>query len=158
MVNSMDFGALVGRVPMLTAAGAGQAVAAAEAAARLEGGAVVIAVVDAQGQLIALLRMDGAPLIGISVAQAKASTAAQLRTPTVALQRLVDGGTFSLLAAQGLAPMEGGVPVVIDGVAVGAVGVSGMDGPTDARVAQAAVDALLGGASDQDVRAHVRSE
>ncbi len=128
-------------VRMLSSAGAATAVAAAQAEALRNGSKVVIAAVDAYGNLVALLRMDGAPIVGIAAAESKARTAAQLQAPSLVLQKLVDGGKPSFLAIAGLAPLEGGMPILVEGVVVGDVGVSGVDPDSDAAIAKAAADA-----------------
>jgi glc operon protein GlcG len=128
-------------VRMLSSTGAAIALSAAQAAAQRSGSKVVIAAVDAYGYLVALLRMDGAPVVSIRVAESKARTAAELKTPSLALQKLVDGGNPSFLSITSLAPLEGGIPILVDGIVVGAVGVSGMDAATDATIAKAGADA-----------------
>ena len=72
----------------------------------------------------------------------KARTAARFRRPTKVLEEAVAGGRTVLLALDGV-PLEGGLPIVVDGRVIGAVGVSGVTSQQDAQVAQAAIDALV---------------
>jgi uncharacterized protein GlcG (DUF336 family) len=122
--------------------GAQRAIAAAAAEARKQGWAVSIAVVDPAGELVAFLRMDGAAFSSVDVSRAKARTAARFRRPTKALDSALTNGRLALLGVEGLTPLEGGVPIVINGETVGAVGVSGVTSAQDAQVARAGADAV----------------
>ena len=123
--------------PVVAADGAQRALAAAVAEARQQGWAVSIAVVDAAGELVAFLRMDGAPYSSIDVSRAKARTAARFRRPTRGLDSALTAGRLAILGLEGATPVEGGVPIVVGGEVVGAVGVSGVTSAQDAQVAQA---------------------
>ena len=123
--------------PVVTADGAQRALAAAVAEARQQGWAVSIAVVDAAGELVAFLRMDGAPYSSVDIARAKARTAARFRRPTRGLDSALTAGRLAILGLEGATPVEGGVPIVVGGEVVGAVGVSGVTSAQDAQVAQA---------------------
>ncbi|HJR43075.1 MAG TPA: heme-binding protein [Gemmatimonadaceae bacterium] len=127
---------------VLTSAAATKAVAAAEAEARRNNWNVSIAVVDAAGELVAFLRMDGASPSSVDIAPAKARTAARFRRPTKAMEEAVAGGRTVLLSFPDVTPVEGGVPVIVNGQVVGAVGVSGVTSPQDAQVAQAGASAV----------------
>ena len=120
---------------------ANAAIEAATAAARELGVAVTVAVVDVGGNLVALLRMDGAEIAGPTLATDKAYTALANRTSTAELaeQAAPGGPLFGLHScANGrFVIFGGGVPVRVDGVVVGAVGVSGAAVDQDARCAQA---------------------
>lgn len=122
--------------------GAKQMVAAAEAEAQRNGWNVAIAIVDASGDLILLHRRDETQTASIAVAMGKARTAARWKRPSKALEDAVAGGRTSLVAIEGITPMEGGVPIAVDGQVVGAIGVSGVLSSQDVLVAQAGVDAL----------------
>ena len=122
--------------------GARRALAAAEAEARRNGWKVSIAVVDHAGELLAFTRMDDAALTSIGIAQAKARTAARFRRPTRALDSSLTAGRTALLAFEGIMPVEGGVPIVVDGRVVGAVGVSGVTSQQDAVAASAGAGAV----------------
>jgi len=122
------------------------AVAAAEAEAKKNKWLMVIAVVDSGGRLVAFSRMDNAQLGSIDIAMGKATTANNLRRPTKALQDLVaqGGANLRMLAAPGVTPLEGGVPIVADGKIIGAIGVSGAASDQDAQCAIAGASAAVG--------------
>lgn len=126
----------------LTLDAARSVAAAAEVEAQRQGWPVAIAIVDSAGELVCFHRLDGTQPASLGIAVGKARTAARFKRPTKALEDAVAGGRTALLAVDGLVPMEGGLPIAIDGEIVGAVGVSGVLSPQDARVAQAGVDAL----------------
>lgn len=126
----------------VAADGAERALAAAVAEARREGWAVSIAVVDPAGELVAFRRMDGAPVSSVEVAQAKARTAARFRRPTRGLDSSLTAGRLAILGLVGATPVEGGVPIVVNGEVVGAVGVSGVTSAQDAQVARAGAAAV----------------
>jgi glc operon protein GlcG len=116
--------------------------AAAEAEARKNNWNVAVAVVDASGGLILFHRLDETQPASWDIAIQKARTAARFKRPTKALEDAVAGGRTAILALEGVLPLEGGIPVVVDGKVIGAVGVSGVTSQQDAQVAQAAVAAL----------------
>jgi len=115
---------------------------AAEAHARANGWRVAIAVVDLSGDLIAFHRMDDVQRASIELALGKARTAARFRRPTKALAEAAASGRVGFLGANGVVPLDGGVPITVGGKVIGAVGVSGMTGEQDAQVAQAGAAAL----------------
>lgn len=117
--------------------------AAAEAEAKRQGWPVTIAVVDDGGHLLALNRLDGAAPISSYVATAKARTAALGRKESKAYEDMINGGRASFLSAPQLDGMlEGGVPIIVGGEVLGAVGVSGVKSSEDAQVARAGVEAI----------------
>jgi glc operon protein GlcG len=122
--------------------GAQRAIAAATAEARQRGWAVSIAVVDPAGELVAFARLDGAPYSSVDISRAKARTAARFRRPTKSLDSALTAGRLPILGFDGVTPVEGGVPIVINGEIVGAVGVSGVTSPQDAQVAAVGVAAV----------------
>jgi glc operon protein GlcG len=126
----------------VSAEGAQKALAAAAAEARKQGWAVSIAVVDPAGELVAFLRLDGAPYASVDVSRAKARTAARFRRPTRSFDSTLTAGRLAILGLDGVTPVEGGVPIVVNGEVVGAVGVSGVTSAQDAQVAQAGVAAV----------------
>ena len=126
----------------LTLDAAQRIAAAAEAEARRNNWAVSIAVVDDAGHLVVFHRMDGAKLVATDIATRKARTAVYFQQPTKALEEEVSGGRTALLPIDGFMPLEGGVPLVVDGVMVGAVGVSGVTGSQDAQCASAGARTL----------------
>ena len=116
--------------------------AAAQAHARSNGWHVVVAVLDAGGHAILLERMDGTQTASVEVALAKARSAAAFRRPTREMADWVAGGNVGLLALPGLVPVEGGLPLVVDGETVGAVGVSGATAVQDGEVAKVGAAAV----------------
>src|SRR5213594_4652855 len=121
-----------------------KAVAAAEAESRKNHWNMVIAVLDTGGHLVMLERMDGVQLGSIEAAKDKAYSAVLYRRPTKVFQDLVGQGgpNLRLLRLSGASPLEGGIPILVDGKVVGAVGVSGATSEQDAQVAKAGADAL----------------
>jgi glc operon protein GlcG len=128
----------------LTAQGARHALAAAEKEATRRGLNLSIAVVDAAGHLLAFQRMDKARLISIDVAIGKARTAAYLRSPSKVLEETINGGRAALLAIDGIMPVQGAVPIIVDGAVVGAIGASGASPADDELVAKAGAQILSG--------------
>ena len=110
---------------VLTLAGARIVATAAETEAKRLNTTGAIAVVDDGGNLLYLLRIDNTFPAGSYVAMDKARTAATFRMPTRNLEDAVKNGRTSLVAVSEMTPLAGGVPIVIDGQIVGAVGVSG---------------------------------
>ena len=134
--------AQVREIRTLTLDAAESAASATEDEARRNGWNVVVAVVDPAGDLILLRRMDGVQAASVDIATAKARTAARFRRPTKALADAIAEGRSGLLAVEGLLPLEGGLPIVVDEEVVGAIGVSGMTGEQDAVAARAGIEAL----------------
>jgi uncharacterized protein GlcG (DUF336 family) len=117
--------------------------AAAEAEANKNQWAVTLAVVDDGGHLLWLQRLDGAAPISAEIAPAKARTAALGRRESKVYEDMINGGRVSFLSAPALQGMlEGGVPIVVEGQVVGAVGVSGVKSTEDAQIARAGIAAL----------------
>ena len=117
--------------------------AAAEAEALAHGWAVSIAVVDAGGHLLWLQRLDGAAAISARIAPAKAHTAALGQRESRVYEEMINGGRVSFRSAPGLdGLLEGGVPILKDGLCIGAVGVSGVKSTEDAQIARAGIAAL----------------
>jgi uncharacterized protein GlcG (DUF336 family) len=117
---------------------------AAEAEARKNSWNVVIAVVDSGGHVVVLQRMDNTQIGSLEVAREKAYSAVAFRRPTKAFEDLVgQGGTnLRLLRLTGASPLEGGIPIVVDGKIIGAVGVSGVTSAQDAQIARAGIEGL----------------
>ncbi len=110
---------------VLTLAGARAVAAAAETEAHRLNTTGAVAVVDDGGSLLYLLRLDNTFPAGAAVATDKARTAATFRMPTRNLEDAVKNGRTSLVAVSEMTPLAGGIPLVVDGQIVGAVGVSG---------------------------------
>ena len=113
-----------------------QILAAARNEAQSNGWAVSIAIVDDGGHPLALERLDGATPSSAYIATEKARTSALGRRESKGFEDMVNGGRFAFLSAPVLTPLEGGVPVVVDGQVIGAVGVSGVKTEQDAQVAR----------------------
>ncbi len=126
----------------LTLEVAKQMAAAAEAEAAKNKWNMVIAIVDDGGNLVYLERMDETQIGSIEVAQQKALSAIKFKRPTKALEDAVAGGRTAVLRLPGAIPIEGGLPITVDGKIIGAIGVSGAASPQDAQCARAALDAL----------------
>ncbi|MBK6866195.1 MAG: heme-binding protein [Ideonella sp.] len=118
-------------------------VAACEAEAAANGWAVTIAVVDDGGHLLALQRLDGAAPVSAHIAPAKARTAALGRRESRIYEEMINQGRVSFLSAPAIdGLLEGGLPVMVQGHCVGAVGVSGVKSAEDAQIARAGIAAL----------------
>ena len=117
---------------------------AAEAEATRHGWAVTIAIVDGGGHLLWLQRLDGAAPISAEIAPAKARTAALGRRDSRVYEEMINQGRTSFLSAPLVGMLEGGVPLMVDGHCVGAVGVSGVKSTEDAQIARAGIAAVLG--------------
>lgn len=127
----------------LTLAAAEKMMAAAKAEAAKNNWKMVIVIVDEGGHLVHLSRIDDTQYGSIDVAIGKAQTSASFKRPSKALEDAVSGGRTALLGIRGMTPLQGGLPVVVDGRVIGAVGVSGGTSQQDEQVAKAGVDALL---------------
>jgi len=129
--------------PVLQLADLNTIAAAAEAEALRNAWAVTIAIVDDGGHLLWLQRLDGTAPISSHIAPAKARSAALGRRESRIYEEMINQGRTSFLSAPVLEGMlEGGVPVLIDGQCVGAVGVSGVTSAEDAQIARAGIAAL----------------
>ena len=118
--------------------------AAAEAEAVKNSWAVVIAIIDSGGHVVMLHRRDDVQLSSIEIAQGKAKTALMFKRPTKVLDDAISSGGTGLrfLALKDIVPLEGGIPIVIDGKIAGAIGVSGVLSAQDAQIARAGIDGL----------------
>jgi glc operon protein GlcG len=133
-----------GTTKYITLDDAKKGVAAAEAEARKNNWNVAIAILDAGGHLILFQRMDDTQIGSVNIAMGKAKTAVSFKRPTKAMEDIVAGGRLAFLAVDGITPVQGGLPVVVDGKVIGSVGVSGVQSSQDEQVAQAAVNVLQG--------------
>lgn len=116
--------------------------AAAEAEAKKNNWAVTIAIVDDGGHLLWLQRLDGAAPISSYIGPEKARAAALGRRETKIYEDMINNGRTAFLSAPLQGMLEGGVPIVVDGQVVGAVGVSGVKSSEDAQIAKAGIAAL----------------
>jgi glc operon protein GlcG len=127
---------------VLTLEAARRVIGAAEQEARQKDWPCVIAVVDGEGYLIALERMDASPMLAsVDLAPAKARTAALFGKSSKALEEAIHAGRVAATTA-GFVEMAGGLPLVVDGEEVGAVGVSSAQPDWDSQIAAAGAAAL----------------
>jgi len=133
---------MLGNAKYITLAGAQKMAAAGEAEARKNNWNIAIAILDAGANLVVFHKMDDTQLGSIDVAIGKARTAVKFKRPTKAIEDLIAGGRAAFLALEGVTPLQGGLPVIVDGKVIGAVGVSGVLSSQDEQVAQAAINAL----------------
>jgi uncharacterized protein GlcG (DUF336 family) len=121
-----------------------KAAAAALAEARKNNWTMAVAVTDIGGDLVYFEKMDGTQTGSVKVALGKARTAVLFKRPSKAFQDIVAGGGAGLriLGLEGAVPIEGGVPLVMDGKIVGAIGLSGAMSDQDGQCARAGADAL----------------
>jgi glc operon protein GlcG len=115
---------------------------AAQAEATRNGWAVTIAVVDDGGHLLLLHRLDGAAPVSSMIAPAKARAAALGKRETKLYEDMINQGRTAFLSAPLDGMLEGGVPVIVDGYVIGAVGVSGVKSSEDVLIARAGIAAL----------------
>jgi glc operon protein GlcG len=130
--------------PPISLEQAKKVMAGAEAEAMKNKWNVVITVLDSGGHVVALHRLDGTQLGSIEAARQKAYSAVLYRRPTKVFQDLVaqGGANLRLLSLAGASPLEGGIPIIVNGMIVGAIGVSGVTSEQDAQVAKAGADSL----------------
>jgi glc operon protein GlcG len=122
---------------VLTLGMAKKLVAAAEVEAKKRGATVVIAVVDDGGQLILLERLDDTQVASVEVAIGKARTAAIFRRPSKVFEDQVKNGRVAALALPGATPLQGGIPITVEGKVIGAIGASGNSPQEDEEIALA---------------------
>lgn len=128
---------------VLTLEAAQKMVAGAVAEAKRLHLAGVVAVVDAGGWPILLVRMDNAAYIAsVELAPGKARSAALFKKPTQVLEESINHGRFAAVTAPGFVQMEGGLPVVVDGQVIGGIGASFATPEDDARIVKAGLSAL----------------
>ena len=128
--------------PMLTLDDCRKISAAAEAEARKNNWIVAIAVLDDGGHLLHLVRMDGASPFNARTAQAKGQTAAETRRSTLVWEERIKSGRVAMLGMPNITPVQGGLPIVVDGACVGGIGVSGVQSHEDEQICAAGIKAL----------------
>jgi len=116
--------------------------AAAVAEGKKNGWNVAVAIVDGDGELVFFERIDSTQAGSIVVSQEKARTAARFKRPTKAFEDALVGGRQAILGLPGVVPIEGGLPLLVDGKIIGAIGVSGATSQQDGVCAQAGADSL----------------
>ena len=133
---------------VISLAAAKKIAAAAEAEAKKRGATVVIVVVDDGGYPLILERLDDTQVASVDVGIAKARTAAIFRRPSKVFEDQVKNGRVAALALPGAVPLQGGLPIVLEGKVIGAIGVSGNTPQEDEEIAMAgasAAEAALAG-------------
>jgi len=105
---------------------------------------MAIAIVDTAGDLVYFEKMDGTQVASVNIAQDKARSSVRFKRPTKAMQDVLAGGGAGIrfLALQGAVPVEGGLPLIMNGQIVGAVGASGGTSDQDGQVAKAGADSV----------------
>ncbi len=118
--------------------------ASAEAEAVKNNWQVVITIIDSGGHMVAMQRSDNTQLASISASEGKAQTSLAFKLPSKALEDAISAGGagIRLLALKNIAPFEGGLPIIVDGKIIGAIGVSGGLSSQDAQVARAGLSAI----------------
>ncbi|MCA0374354.1 MAG: heme-binding protein [Gemmatimonadetes bacterium] len=127
---------------VLTADAVKAVLAAAEAKAKANRWVVSIAVVDAGGDLLGFVRLDGASAGTAQVATGKARTAARWQRPSKVYADRIMADTLTFLSVDGLYALQGGLPITINGRVIGAVGVSGVSSAQDEEIAAAGIAAI----------------
>jgi len=127
---------------VLSFEGAKKIAAAAKAAAKARGVGVVIAIVDDEGHLILLHRMDDTQVASVNVGIGKARTAAIYRRASKEFEDQIKGGRVAALALADSTPLQGGIPIKLDGKVIGAVGVNGDTPQVDEAIAIAGASAF----------------
>jgi glc operon protein GlcG len=140
-VHHEEIGAAMKTRPMLTLDDCRKVSTAAEQEAKKNNWNVCIAILDDGGHLLHLIRMDGATPANARIAVEKGRTAAETRRSTANWQERV-AKRIELLRMPGVTPVQGGVPIVIEGTCVGAVGISGVQSHEDEQIAAAGIKAL----------------
>ena len=130
--------------PYLTQADVQKILEAADKHAAVNKWAVTIAVCDDGGHMLGLIRRDGCAPVSSYIAQEKARTAAMGMRESRVYEEIINNGRTSFLSVPHIGAMlEGGVNIQIDGVTIGAVGVSGVKSTEDAETAKAGIAAIL---------------
>ena len=116
--------------------------AAAEAEAKKNSWNVCIAILDDGGHLLHLARMDGASPANARIAIEKGRTAAESRRSSGMWEERIKAGRTAMLGMPGITPVQGGLPIIVEGVCLGGVGVSGVQSHEDEQIAKAGIDTL----------------
>lgn len=130
--------------PELTLADCERIAAAAMAEARRNQWNVAIAILDDGGHLLHFVRMDGATPANAVIAVEKARTSALSRRTSGNWEERIKAGRTAMLKMPGILPVQGGVPILIEGTCIGAVGVSGVQSHEDEQIAAAGIATLAG--------------
>ncbi len=130
----------------ITLEDAKKVMAAAEAEAKSNGWPVVIHIVDSTDHLVLVQRLDNTQYGSLIVAEGKARTALNFRRPSKAFQDLIGGGGpgHGFLSFPHITAVQGGLPIIVDGKIIGAIGVSGVTSAQDEQIGAAGIKALTG--------------
>lgn len=143
LVAALSWGQLASR-KTLTLEAAKKIAAAAAEEAKKNNWTVVIAIVDEGANLVYLEKIDGTQIGSIEIAQMKARTAIKMKRPSKAFEDMIAGGRTTVIKLPDVLGVEGGLPLVVDGQFLGAIGVSGVTSQQDGQIAAAGVKALEG--------------
>ncbi len=143
LVAALSWGQLASR-KTLTLEAAKKIAAAAAEEAKKNNWTVVIAIVDEGANLVYLEKIDGTQIGSIEIAQMKARTAIKMKRPSKAFEDMIAGGRTTVIKLPDVLGVEGGLPLVVDGQVLGAIGVSGVASQQDGQIAAAGVKALEG--------------
>ena len=127
----------------LTADAVKTMLATAESTARANRWNVSIAITDASGDLLGFLKMDGASTGSVDISLGKARTAARYARPTKVYADRVLNDSLTILSVPGVVALQGGLPIMVNGRVIGAVGVSGETSAQDEQIAAAAIAAVI---------------
>lgn len=152
--SAMVLGALIGAAPRtsmaqladtkaLSTAAVKSLISTAESMAKQNNWNMSIAVVDAGGDLLGFLKLDGASTGTVQIALGKARTSARFGRPTKVYADRVLADTLTFLSVDGVITLQGGLPIIVGGRVIGAVGVSGGTSAQDEQVAAAAIAAVI---------------
>jgi glc operon protein GlcG len=130
--------------PSLSFDGAMKVFKAFEEASELEGWVTSIVILDRAGHELLVARKKDQDHTTVFFARAKAETALTIGKPTAAIHERFQGGDQNILSVDRMITIPGGVPILLDGGVIGAVGVSGSPAPIDHKIATAAVAAIMG--------------
>lgn len=132
------------QIPTLSSADAQKAIAAIQAELAKRGKTGVIAVADSHGELLALLRLDGAPLQSVTIAINKAFSAARERKPTMDIGKNLREKQYPIayFGDPRFVGWGGGVPVLVNGACAGSVAVSGLSQEEDDELARLGIAAM----------------
>jgi glc operon protein GlcG len=130
--------------PPISLENARKVMIAAEAEAAKNNWPVVIAILDSGGNVVMMVRRDDTQLASLELAIGKAKTSLMFKRPTKVLDEAISSGGAGVrfLALKDITPLEGGLPIVMDGKIVGAIGVSGVLSAQDSQIGRAGIDAL----------------
>jgi glc operon protein GlcG len=127
---------------ILTLAAAEKIATAAEVEAKKRNATVVIVVVDDGGYPLIIKRLDDTQVASVEVGIGKARTAAIFRRPSRDFEEQIKNGRVASLVLPGATPLQGGLPLIVDGKTIGAIGVSGNTPQEDEDIAKAGVAAF----------------